>query len=120
MLRRVLILILVVIVAIVVVNDAGRWISTQFNLTEITSETAHLAARTPGSRDAAAIAAADYAASQGIKLYAYDQNEQTVYVYTEVELKDTLVLGPFLSLLANRSYTVPYMMRAEDTAPRAQ
>lgn len=119
MVRNVLIIILVLIVAVVVVNDAGRWISTQFNLTEITSDVAQVAARTQGSRDAAAIAASEFATSQGLTLYAYDQDEQAVYVYTETELKDTLVLAPFLSLLTHRDYKVPYMMRDEDSSPRA-
>ena len=120
MIKRIAVIAFVVILAIAIVNDAGRYIITWFNLDEVTRETSKVAAgaATQG-RDAAAAAAVNYAATQDVTVYAYDQNDGTVYVWTEKDLNGTWVLGPILVTVQGGRLADPYRVRTEHSRPRS-
>ena len=119
MVKKVVIIMLVVIVTIAIVNDIGRYVITWFNLDEVTRETSKVAtAAAAQGRDAAAAAAVDYAATQDVTLYAYDQNDATVYVWTEANLDGTWALGPILVTVRGGRLADPYKVRAEHSRPR--
>jgi Na+-transporting methylmalonyl-CoA/oxaloacetate decarboxylase gamma subunit len=118
MVKKVVIIMLVVLVTIAVVNDIGRYVVTWFNIDEVTRETTKVAASAANQgRDAAATAAVNYAATQDVTVYAYDQDESTVYVWTEKDLDGTWALGPILVTIQGGRLTDPYKVRSEHSRP---
>jgi hypothetical protein len=119
MAKKIAVIAFVVIFAIAIVNDAGRYIITWFNLDEVTRETSKVAAGAASKgRDAAATAAVNYAATQDVTVYAYDQNDTTVYVWAEKDLDGTWVLGPVLVTVQGGRLADPYKVRAEHSRPK--
>ncbi len=118
MIKRILLIVLVVVIGIAVVNDVGRYVVTYYNLSETTRQAARAAARTSGDRNDIALAAVDAAEANGITVYAFDMDGSRVYVYTEVPLKGTWVLGPVLLSVQGGGLTGDYMLRSEQSALR--
>jgi hypothetical protein len=108
-----LVTVLVVIVVIAVVNDIGRYLITWYTLDEVTRETSGVAAATGGDRDAAARAAMDYAQTQDVTVYAYDEKDGKVYVWTEKQLDGAWLLDSILLAVRGESPTGSYALRAE-------
>jgi len=118
MVKKILYAIVIVALAIGVVNDLGRYITARYRLSEITSEAARVAARHEGGRDAAAVAAAKYAKTQGAEVYAFDQTDSSVEVYTQMPLEGTWALGAVLSTIEGGRLADLYLVRSSHTTPR--
>ena len=118
MVKKSVIIILFIVIVIAVVNDVGRYVITWYNLDEVTRETADLAASVRDSRDKAAAAAADYAATQGVTVYAYDEKDGSVYVWTETPLEGTWALGSVLLVVQGGRLSGQYQLRAESSRPK--
>ena len=118
MIKKVVIIMLIVIVTIAVVNDVGRYVITWFNLDETTREASKVAATAAKQgRDAAAGAAVDYAATQDVVVYAYDQDDAMVHVWTEADLDGTWMLEPVLVTVQGGKLADSYKIRAEHSRP---
>jgi hypothetical protein len=111
--KRVLIGVIVVIAIIAVVNDVGRYIIVWYTLDETTRETSEVAASTDGTREDAARAAAAYAQTQDVVVYAYDEKDGKVYVWTEKELGGAWFLDSILLAVRGDSPSGPYVLKAE-------
>lgn len=108
-----LILVLVVAVGAVVVNDAGRYSNTKYDLGNATEKivdevSAHARSMT---RDQAATNAADIGATLGVRVYQYDQDSQGIRVWTEATVAGTWVLGAFVAWRAGKPLDTPYVVR---------
>lgn len=113
MVKRIVAVVLVVIITIAVINDIGRYIIVWYALDETTRETSRVASEAEGGRDRAAQSAVGYAATQGATVYAYDEKDGKVYVWTEAELDGTWFLDSILLVVQGVSPSEPYMLRAE-------
>jgi len=118
MVKKIVIIVLFVVVVIAIVNDAGRYIITWYNLDETTRATAKLAASANGNRDQAAAVAADFAATQNVTVYAYDENGANVYVWTETPLENTWFLGSVLMGVRGGNLSGQHMLHAESSRPK--
>jgi hypothetical protein len=100
------------------VNDVSRYAKTRYDATNILNETVDLvAARPEADRNSNALLAANHAAALGAKVYLYDQDEQRVYVWVEMPLRGTWLLGPFTAWANRQPLSSPYMVRIEDSTP---
>jgi|GEM_PF-2832782 len=118
MIKKIVYVVAIVGIAIGVVNDLGRYVTTRYTLSEVTSEAARVAAENHAGRDAAALEAAKYVQTRGAEVYAFDQTDVTVEVYTQMPLEGTWALAAVLKTVEDGSLTDPYMLRSEDSAPR--
>jgi hypothetical protein len=118
MVKRIVLIIVVVVILIAVVNDIGRYIIVWYTLDETTREAARIAAANKEGRDAAAQAAVDYAATEDVTVYAYDEKDGRVYVWTEAELSGTWFLDSVLLVVQGGSLSEPYTLKADTTRAR--
>lgn len=117
--KKIIMLIVVVIIVVAMVNDVGRYIIVSYTLDETTREATRIAAKADGDRDDAAIAALEYAATQDVIVYAYDENDGNVYVWTESELDGTWFLDSVLLVVQGGSLSESYMIRSESSRPKS-
>jgi hypothetical protein len=117
MVKKIVIAAVIVVVVIAIINDVGRYIITWNSLDQATIEATRIASQTKG-RDAAAQAAVDYAVTQGVTVYAYDEKDGNVYVWTEAPLERTWFLDSVLLVVQGGSLSDPYMVRTERVRPK--
>lgn len=106
MIRRLMVFIIVIAVVGVAVNDLSRISKAVTHLRSVTYDVTRWAAdnalQTPRDKAAAKILAD--AQAQGVTLYAYDQDDKSVRVYTSREVTGTIVAGPIYNLIEGASF----------------
>jgi Flp pilus assembly protein TadG len=117
MVKKIVIAAVVVVMVVAVINDIGRYIITWNSLDQATIEAARIASQTKG-RDAAAQAAVDYAATQGVTVYAYDERGGDIYIWTETPLEGAWFLDSVLLVVQGGSLNEPYVVRTERVRPK--
>lgn len=106
MMRRLLGAIVVIAVLGIAVNDIWRVFDAESHLRGVTYDLTKWAAENVHDlpRDQAAAKILADAQAQGVTLYAYDQTEKAVRVYTSQEVHGTVVAGPVYNMLAGASF----------------
>ena len=116
--RRAIGVALVIAVAVVFLNDIGRWVNAQSRLNE---DTAHLADWTAAnvhtaSRDAGAQLATTEGARLGIRVYQYDQDQNSVRIWSSSDVPGTWVIGPYVAVAKgvpiDQALGVPFVVRS--------
>lgn len=118
--ERLLRILLVVVIIAVPVNEIGRYATAAYNLDVVTRDTAQEAAREVrtknASRDAAGRVAVQYAAERGVTLYGYDQTDTEVRVWTQIEVRGSVLVGPYRALVAGAPLDTSYLIQDESKA----
>ncbi|MDP2183611.1 MAG: hypothetical protein Q8K99_13725 [Actinomycetota bacterium] len=109
---------LAIAVFAVIANDAGRYATTVYELSNITRSTASAAGRTKGSRETVGLAAAEYAATRGVTVYAVDIRGERVYVWTEMPLTRTWALARIMGVVEGLPAGSAFKVRSEANALR--
>ncbi len=117
MVKRIIYGIFMVIIGVTVINDAGRWMTTKYNLTEATREAARKASK-EGNPRAAWDAASVYAESQNITIYGFEWTEDQATVWSQAEVRGTWVLGSVMVVFEGQPLTSTWVIRGEVTEPR--
>lgn len=106
MIRRLFGIVIVVAIIGVALNDISKVATALSGLRTETYELTRWAAEnTDGlSRDQGAALVLAEAQKSGITLYAYDQTEKAVRVYTSVDVTGTVVAGPVYNMLSGKEF----------------
>lgn len=101
MIKRVVTIVLVVAVLGIAISDTYRYAVVQQRLRSTTYDLATWAAQNSSSfdRDEMARKLAATAAQEGVTVYQYDQTENSVRVWTQAEVRDTIVIGAVVNLM---------------------
>ncbi len=109
--------VLFVALAATFVNDVGRYAKARYDVSKIATETVQNVSNSRDqSRDQNARDAAQYAASRGATVYAYDQDDSKVYAWLQMPVEGTWVLGPGMALLAGEPIKTPYLVHLDESA----
>lgn len=106
MIRRLFGILIVVAILGIALNDVSRVATAMSGLRTDTYELTRWAAEnTDGlTRDQGAALVLAEAQRFGITLYAYDQTEKAVRVYTSVDVTGTVVAGPIYNMLSGAEF----------------
>ena len=100
---RIVKIVLTVAILAVLVNDTSRYVSTLYNLGNVTRESASRSAAEvkPASGDRARTwqAGETYAEQAGAVVYGFDMNEHSVHVWTRMPVKGTWVVHRVVAAL---------------------
>jgi hypothetical protein len=98
---------LIVAVLGVVISDTYRYAVAQQSLGSTTYDLATWAAQNSSSmsRDEVGREIAATAAAKGVRVYQYGQTENAVEVWTETDVKNTLVAGAIVNMLRGKSFS---------------
>lgn len=102
----------------VIANDLGRYATTVYELSNITRDTALTAGHVPGTRETVGIAAAEYAQERGVTVYAFDIQNNRVYVYTEMTVTGTWALARYMGMVEGIPSDGAFKVRSEANALR--
>lgn len=106
--RRWLQIILAILLAIVLANDAARYVTTLFsmdNLVAIAAEHAATAARQAGDDPMPGFLAAQaIAAQEEAEVFGYQQESGQVHIWVRGPVKGTIVLGPLVAGIVEGSF----------------
>lgn len=105
--------------AVVVINDVGRYLTTTYDLSNVTREAATMAARVAhdsNDRTLSWQAAEAYAQHKSATIYGYDLNGVQVHVWTKQRVDGTWVLSKLNALLDHQPMETPMYVDDEDTA----
>lgn len=105
MIRRLFGTIVIVAIVGIAINDVWRVADATTHLRGVTYDVTRWAAENAEglSRDEAAAKILADAQAQGVTLYAYDQTEKAVRVYTSAGVEGTIVAGPVYNLIEGSS-----------------
>ncbi|HET6498024.1 MAG TPA: hypothetical protein VFH17_03115 [Coriobacteriia bacterium] len=116
--KKVVFVALGIALAIVFINDLGAYVSARRAVIEATRQAADTAAGAAQSgRDAAARAAAETAAQQGVTVYLYDQDDTRVEVWGRIEITGSWVYAPAAALLEGRPRDELPVLESYSTTP---
>jgi hypothetical protein len=99
-LKRILTIALVVAIVAIPINDIGRYLSSYYNLDNISRDVAFQAAsqaRRVTGRDALAAYAAQYALERGVTVKYFDMTIDKIDVTTTMAVPGTWVWGPVVA-----------------------
>jgi hypothetical protein len=114
--KKIVVIALVVLVVGGLVNDVSRYAKARYDAANITNEILDLLqTRGTQARNSNASLAASHAAAQGATVYLYDQDEQRAYVWVEMPVSGTWLLGPVNASMTGQPPSSPYMVRLEDS-----
>ncbi|MDZ4064595.1 MAG: hypothetical protein U1E22_08015 [Coriobacteriia bacterium] len=99
-------------------NDAGRYATTAYDLSNTTRDTAIEASGVKGSREAVGAAAAKYADERGASVYAFDIRGERIYVWTEVPVTGTWALARIMGLVEGLPAEDAFKIRSEANSLR--
>lgn len=120
--RRAVGIALAVAIALVFLNDIGRWVNAQSRLNEDTAELAQWAAANVRT-DNAAIATRMVSTEgerRGTRVYQYDQDQNTVRIWSSTDVHGTWVIGPYVAVVKgtpmDEALSVPFVVRSYQQA----
>ncbi len=114
--KRIIQIGIAILILSVIVNDVARYLMSMNNLdtsTRLIAQFAKDAAQKGNDRNAAGQMAAGYAETRDVRLWAYNQDESHVYVYTEADVPGTWVLETIMVKVLKRSW----VLRDETSTP---
>jgi hypothetical protein len=99
--RRAIWIALLIAVALVFLHDVSRWVNTQSRLNESTTQLANWATEVvrPLSRDAGAQIVTAEGAKRGVRVYQYDQDQDTLMIWGAADVPGTWVIGPYRAIM---------------------
>ena len=99
--RRALWIALLIAVALVFLHDVSRWVNTQSRLNESTTQLANWATEVvrPLSRDAGAQIVTAEGAKRGVRVYQYNQDQDTLMIWGAADVPGTWVIGPYRAIM---------------------
>ncbi len=99
--RRALWIALLIAVAVVFLHDVSRWVNTQSRLNESTTQLADWATEVvrPMNRDAASQVVTAEGAKRGVRVYQYDQDQDTLMIWGAADVPGTWVIGPYRAVM---------------------
>ena len=101
--KKIILTVLFIALAATLVNDIGRYAKARYDLSKIALETIdNTSGSREQSRDQNARDAAQFAASRGAVVYAYDEDDEQIRVWLQMPVEGTWVLGPLMAVLAQR------------------
>jgi uncharacterized membrane protein YhiD involved in acid resistance len=116
--RRAIVIALLIVVAVVFLNDVGRWVNSQSQLNESTTQLADWAAVNVhvASRDSASRLVTTEGEKRGIKVYQYDQDQNSLKIWSSVDVPGTWVVGPYVAVTKgvpiDQALGVPFVVRS--------
>lgn len=110
MLRRLLFIITFIGLLGIAANDVSRIATAYKELRGVTYDVTRWAAENAAtmSRDQAAARILADAQAQGVTLYAYDQTDKAVRVYTSAEVRGTIIAGPIYNMVEGATLEEAY------------
>lgn len=110
MLRRLLVTVMFLGLFGIAINDAWRVSSEYKHLREVTYDVTRWAAENADTmtRDQAAARILADAGARGVTLYAYDQTDKAVRVYTSAEVDGTILAGPIYNMVEGATLDQAY------------
>ena len=116
--RRAIGIAMVIAIAVVFLNDIGRWVNSQSQLNESTAHLADWAAANAhsASRDAGAGLVTAEGARLGMRIYQYDQDQNSVRIWSSSDVQGTWVIGPYVAVAKgvpiDQALGVPFVVRS--------
>ena len=113
---------LVIAVALVFLNDVGRWVNAQSQLNESTAQLADWASTNmhATSRDAGAQIVTTQGAKTGVRVYQYDQDQNTLRIWSSADVLGTWVIGPYMAVTRgtpiDQALGVPFVVKSYQQA----
>jgi hypothetical protein len=104
-----------------VVNDSGWFLTSQYDLSNVTRDAAAVSAdaikANGGDRTAAWRAGETIAEKSGVSVYGYDVvNNESVHLWTRVKVPNTWVMRPVAALLSHKPLSTPLEIEDEAVA----
>lgn len=116
--RRALWIALLLAVALVFLHDVSRWVNTQSRLNESTTQLADWATEVvrPMNRDAASRVVTAEGAKRGVRVYQYDQDQDTLMIWGAADVPGTWVIGPYRAVMKgtpiDQALGVPFVVQS--------
>jgi len=113
---------LVIAVALVFLNDVGRWVNAQSQLNESTAKLADWASANvhATTRDAGAQIVTTQGAKTGVRVYQYDQDQNTLRIWSSADVLGTWVVGPYVAVTRgtpmDQALSVPFVVKSYQQA----
>jgi hypothetical protein len=116
--RRAIWIALLIAVALVFLHDVSRWVNTQSRLNESTTQLANWATEVvrPLSRDAGAQIVTAEGAKRGVRVYQYDQDQDTLMIWGAADVPGTWVIGPYRAIMKgtpiDQAFGMPFVVKS--------
>lgn len=115
MIRLIIRIVIIAAIGLLLVNELGRWVQGEAMLHDATDQVIQFGQQNGHrfGRDVAAEQAQGIAQQNGITLLSYGQTETQVFVVTQTQVHNSLIVGPIIAFFRHQPLSTPYTLQAQ-------